>query len=215
MSKKCTHCRQLLKTGGAWLVRCKAAMNNKLIFCEFSRNKPICHTCSGLPDPPADRHGDRDLWARLTNPPRNLTNLAQHRVNGVPGHCTFEITPYIVHREFIVSFGTESGKTYAIPENHINSDGTPDIKKVWTLLKGRTFASAWKAHTVGSTDQHPDTPTDSHVFLLPAAARGNKLYGGFKHFHVGPANFSGKGTLDRVWYNLTGNTIKFSNILDD
>jgi len=214
MNKNCGICRMPLQTGGAWIARCKDAMvNPRGITCPVGSKLHICNNCSGESAAPT-RHST-ELWKTPSNPSMRLKQFAMHRVGGTTtAACTLQITPYIINKEFTVSFGADSGRVYGIPENLV-PNGKPDFPKIWTFLKGDKLVPKYTDFTVGSGGTPLMANPGDKVFTQAEGTSGLALFGGCAHFHVGLASHGGKGTTERVWYNLTGTTIKFSNVLNN
>jgi hypothetical protein len=128
--------------------------------------------------------------------------------------CTLQISPLIRTQEYTVSFGNNPGRIVGIPEELVVG-GRPDFLRIWKLLKGDKMNPQYTYFTVGGGGSDVQAAPGDTIFSIAENQPGLATAGNKAHFHVGVATHHGKGTTTRVWYNVTGKNIKFSNILDD
>lgn len=211
--ENCGVCGLKLQAGSSWIVRCKDALSNpRTITCPIGAKMYICSRCAGETTTP-QRHPSQ-LWKTPVTPSSRLRLMAKHRGNGgVMQDCTLQISPLIRNAEFTVSFGSLPGGTVGIPAELV-SGKTPDFMGIWKLLKGDKMNPRYTYFTVGGGGSDVMAPASDAVFRIAEGQPGLATAGNKSHFHVGVTTHSGKGTTERVWYNLTGTTLKFSNILD-
>ena len=209
---KCGICGMVMQAGKSWIIRCKEALANpRVITCPVGAKLYICQTCSG--ERTSEMRHSAELWRAPTSPSIKLKQFAVHRLNGASSTCTLQISPLIRNVEYTVSFGADAGKIVGIPEELVNGP-TPDFKGIWKLLKGDTMTPKYTFFTVGSGSLFGQAVSSDAVFSRSTGASGTDIAGNKGHFHVGVATHGGTGTTERVWYNATGKTIKFSNILE-